>query len=230
MRSTARPFGVKIAAHLSRSVTMRRLTSRFDAFREELLVDTSRHRGIVLGEGARVPVGSVLTSTTTVATGTAFTGPVFVEGPGQVDIGPWCTVGYGLRIITTAHNVDVVNMHMPLQDQLGLPSFYGARGPVEVGGACWIGDGVTILGRVTIGPGAVIGAGSVVANDVRPFAVVVGNPARELRRRFDDDVAEFLMETRWWDWPMDRILRNSALFACAPGEGTVDDLRRLMVD
>ena len=58
---------------------------------------------------------------------------------------------------------------------------------------------------MTIGDGAVVGAGAVVANDVRPYSVVVGNPAREVSRRFSDEQVEALERIRWWDWPISEI-------------------------
>jgi hypothetical protein len=68
---------------------------------------------------------------------------------------------------------------------------------------------------VTIGDGAVIGAGSVVARDVRPYAVVVGNPASEVSRRFTDEQIDALERLRWWDWPIERILEQVPLL-CSP--------------
>lgn len=72
---------------------------------------------------------------------------------------------------------------------------------IVVGSDVWIGRGARILAGVQIGDGAVVGAYSVVAKDVRPYAVVVGNPAREIRRRFGDDHVARLLRLRWWDWP-----------------------------
>ena len=62
-----------------------------------------------------------------------------------------------------------------------------------------------ILSGVTIGDGAVVGAAAVVSRDVRPYAITVGNPAREVRRRFPDTIVEALLRIRWWDWPDDFI-------------------------
>ena len=61
------------------------------------------------------------------------------------------------------------------------------------------------MSGVTIGTGAVVGAYSVVTKDVRPYAIVGGNPAREIRRRFSDEECELLLATRWWEWPDERI-------------------------
>jgi carbonic anhydrase/acetyltransferase-like protein (isoleucine patch superfamily) len=77
-----------------------------------------------------------------------------------------------------------------------------------VGSDVWIGRGATILSGITIGHGAVIGANSVVATDVRPFAVIVGNPGREVRRRFPDEEVDGLLRVSWWDWPIDVVLER----------------------
>jgi acetyltransferase-like isoleucine patch superfamily enzyme len=79
---------------------------------------------------------------------------------------------------------------------------------IVIGNDVWIGYGVKILHGVAIGDGAAIGAYAVVAKDVRPYAVVVGNPAQETKRRFSDDVVDALLEIKWWDWPEEKIRKN----------------------
>ncbi len=70
---------------------------------------------------------------------------------------------------------------------------------VTVGHDAWIGHGALLMPGVTVGTGAVIGAGAVVTRDVEPYTVVVGVPARPLRRRFGPEVAEALLAIAWWD-------------------------------
>jgi virginiamycin A acetyltransferase len=65
-----------------------------------------------------------------------------------------------------------------------------------------------ILPGVSISNGAIIGACAVVGSDVPPYAVVIGNPARVIRVRFEPDVVTALNEIAWWDWPAERITRN----------------------
>ena len=77
----------------------------------------------------------------------------------------------------------------------------GSRGPVNLGHDVWIGEQALILDGITIGSGAIVGAGSVVTKDVPPYAIVGGNPAKVLKYRFPADVIEALLKIAWWDWP-----------------------------
>jgi acyl-[acyl carrier protein]--UDP-N-acetylglucosamine O-acyltransferase len=58
---------------------------------------------------------------------------------------------------------------------------------------------------VTIGHGAIVAAGAVVARDVPPFAVVGGNPCKFIRWRFEEATRDQLLEAAWWDWPMEEV-------------------------
>ena len=66
---------------------------------------------------------------------------------------------------------------------------------------------------VTIGDGAVIGAGSLVLKDIEPYAVYAGLPARKIRMRFSDDVIDSLCDIRWWDKDIKWLQQNHALFS-----------------
>lgn len=73
------------------------------------------------------------------------------------------------------------------------------RGDVVIGNDVWIGYGATILGPVTIGDGAIIGAGALVVHDVDPYAIVGGVPAKVIRKRFSDEDIHSLLEIAWWN-------------------------------
>jgi len=79
------------------------------------------------------------------------------------------------------------------------------RGDVFIGNEVWIGSRAVLMAGVRIGDGAVVGASAVVTKDVPPYAIVAGNPARVVKRRFDEETVERLLEIAWWDWPEDRI-------------------------
>lgn len=82
------------------------------------------------------------------------------------------------------------------------------KGDTVVGNDVWIGQNVTVMPGVHIGDGAVIAANSVVTRDIPPYAVAGGNPCREIRRRFDEELISYLLELKWWDWDAEKIFRN----------------------
>ena len=81
---------------------------------------------------------------------------------------------------------------------------------ITIGNDVWIGRDAALLADCTIGDGAIIGAYSVVAKDVPPYAVVVGNPAQVIRYRFDAPTVASLRRIAWWDWPDDLIAERAA--------------------
>lgn len=85
------------------------------------------------------------------------------------------------------------------------------RGDTVIGNDVWIGREAVILPGVTVGDGAIVGAHAVVGRDVPPYAIVVGNPARVVRRRFSEAQIARLLELRWWDWPVEAIMRHLPL-------------------
>jgi len=89
----------------------------------------------------------------------------------------------------------------------------GARGErLVIGDDVWIGFGAKVLGEVSIGSGAVIGAGSLVIRDVEPYAVVAGVPAKTLRYRFDEETRRRLLSIEWWDWPQAIVIGGHRWF------------------
>nr|WP_255350055.1 CatB-related O-acetyltransferase [Mangrovimonas sp. TPBH4] len=85
---------------------------------------------------------------------------------------------------------------------------YPYKGDVIIGNDVWIGHNATIMAGVTIGDGAIIGANSTVVKDVAPYAIVGGNPAKEIRKRFDENTIKKLLELQWWHWDIEKITQN----------------------
>ena len=85
---------------------------------------------------------------------------------------------------------------------------YPTKGDTIIGNDVWIGYKATIMPGVHIGDGAVVAASSVVTKDVEPYAIVGGNPAREIKKRFSEDQIEKLLELKWWEWDIERITQN----------------------
>lgn len=71
----------------------------------------------------------------------------------------------------------------------------------------WIGYDALIMPGVNVGDGAIVGASSVVTKDVPPYAIVAGNPATIIRKRFDNKIIHELLEIEWWNWPIEKIMR-----------------------
>ena len=79
------------------------------------------------------------------------------------------------------------------------------KGDTVIGNDVWIGQNVTFLPGVHVGDGCIIGANAVVASDIPPYSVVVGNPAKVIRKRFDDEMIGLLEKLEWWNLPINKI-------------------------
>jgi virginiamycin A acetyltransferase len=104
-----------------------------------------------------------------------------------------------------------------------------SRGDMIIGNDVWLGREAVILPGVRIGDGAIVGTRAVVSRDVPPYSVVVGNPARVVRRRFDDETIEALLDIAWWDWPAEAVaahveaIRGADLTALQEARRTIGD-------
>lgn len=135
---------------------------------------------------------------------------IIVSNGNRCDIGSFCSIAEGLRLISIGHNYELPStyyfrkrvMRQKIDESI-------SRGSTVIGSDVWIGSGVFINGGIEIGHGAVIGAMSVVTQDVPPYAIVVGNPARVLKLRFEISLVNRLLELAWWDLPYE-ILKTKA--------------------
>jgi acetyltransferase-like isoleucine patch superfamily enzyme len=124
----------------------------------------------------------------------------------RLHVGRFCSIADGVAIFLGGeHRTEWVTTY-PFseffEEGKGIPGDAITRGDVRIGSDVWIGQGACILSGVEIGDGAVIGARAVVAKSVAPYAVVVGNPARIVRYRFNNETIAALLRIRWWDWPI----------------------------
>lgn len=124
-------------------------------------------------------------------------------------IGSFCSINKNAKVLLGGnHRAEWVStypfnvMHKPSQKIKGQPY---SKGDVVIGHDVWVGNEATILSGVTVGNGAVIGAKALVSKDVPPYAVVVGNPGKVIKYRFDPPVIAALQRIAWWNWPDDRI-------------------------
>ena len=136
------------------------------------------------------------------------------RGPGTtLRVGQFCSFAHGAHIILGGeHRADFVSTyrfpayppfnqtHRHLAEDTSV-----SKGAVVIGNDVWLGHQSLVLSGVTIGDGAIIGAGSVVRHDIPPYAIVAGNPARVAGFRFSPEEIKALLELKWWDWPVERI-------------------------
>ncbi len=127
-------------------------------------------------------------------------------------IGKFCQIAAGVEFVMNGanHQMNAVST-FPFYTLEGWdmspPALHDLpfKGDTVIGNDVWIGQNAVILPGVHVGDGAIIGANSVVGSDVAPYAVVAGNPARELRKRFDGELIALLLAFRWWDRPVGEI-------------------------
>lgn len=143
---------------------------------------------------------------------------VYPGDTGKVTIGKFSATAADVEVFVGGnHRTDWVST-FPFRIMFDLPGRLhdgapSSKGDVQVGHDVWIGKGAKILSGVRIGNGAVIGAYAVVSRDVRAYAIAVGNPAVEVRRRFDDARIEALERAAWWDWPIEQVLDSIPLLS-----------------
>lgn len=168
--------------------------------------------GSEIDSTVKLPRGSELTAPTCVGAYTEFAGPVSFRGTGNIGIGSWCAVGKGFTVISSNHSMSRASMSFRVFDLIG------ERQPTEpadvaIGHGCWIGDNVTVLPGSVVGAGVVIGAGSVVRGEVRPYEVIAGVPARSIGSRCAPDLAAALERSRWWTWTPDEMRQRAEFFS-----------------
>jgi virginiamycin A acetyltransferase len=160
---------------------------------------------------------------------------LYAYGPERLIIGRYCAIAAGVRFVMPgANHADLGPSTFPFGifgepwAELTMDLVMGApsRGDTVVGNDVWLGYQALVLPGVTIGHGAVVAAASVVASDVPPYAIVGGNPARVIRRRYEDEDVERLLRAAWWDWPVELVTEHARTIM----SGTPAELERIAAE
>jgi phosphonate metabolism protein (transferase hexapeptide repeat family) len=142
-------------------------------------------------------------------------------------VGKFANIASFARIGATDHPMQRASLHHFLyrsasywDDAENDADFFAARAlrRATVGHDTWIGHGAMVMPEVTVGHGAVLAAKAVATRDVAPYTVVAGVPARVVKRRFAEPVAERLIALAWWDWDHARLRAALADFRALPVE------------
>jgi virginiamycin A acetyltransferase len=156
---------------------------------------------------------------------------LYAFGAERLIIGRFCAIASGVRFVMPgANHADRGPSTFPFgvfgppwDATMDIVMSAPSRGDTIVGHDVWLGYSALVLPGVTIGHGAVVAAASVVARDVPPYAVVVGNPARVVRSRFSADDVERLLRAAWWDWPVELVTEHARTIM----SGTPAELERI---
>lgn len=147
-------------------------------------------------------------------------------------IGKFCQIAAGVEFVMNGanHQMNAVttfpfytlegwDMESPVKDNLPL------KGDTVIGNDVWIGQNAVILPGVHIGDGTIIGANSVVGSNIEPYTIVAGNPAKILRKRFDDELIRLLENFKWWDKSIEEINDLIPVLTCSNLEKVKEELK-----
>ena len=138
------------------------------------------------GEGSTVHIGAFSSIATNIQ--------IFLGGNHRTDwVSMWPFGAFNLDVFSSLNGIQ----KLPYEAAPGQPY---SNGDVFIGNDVWIGANATIMSGLTIGDGAVIANNSHVVKDVEPFAIVGGNPAKTIRKRFDEETIEKLLKLKWWEF------------------------------
>lgn len=144
-------------------------------------------------------------------------------------IGKFCQIATGVRFIMNGANHAMNGFSTyPFKAFGGEwaekdPMQVICKGDTVIGNDVWIGNSVTIMQGIKIGDGAIIGTNSLVTKDVEAYTVVGGNPAKQIRKRFDEETIQLLLTLQWWNWDTQKITDNLEAIT----SGKIDELKKL---
>lgn len=133
-------------------------------------------------------------------------------------IGRFCAIAHGIEFVMNGANHQMCSVTTypfyimgngwekttPTLDDLPIT----VKGDTIIGNDVWIGQNVVVMPGIHIGNGAIIAANSVVTKNVPDYHIVGGNPAKIIRKRFDDNLIQYLLALKWWNWSAEKIFNN----------------------
>jgi acetyltransferase-like isoleucine patch superfamily enzyme len=149
---------------------------------------------------------------------------------GRIDIGRYCQLGPYVSSFAFKQNTALVTPYTNFRLFQGRLKNNYILSSVSIGNGVLIGHRAIILPGISIGNGAFVGAGSVVTKDVEEYSIVVGNPAKMVRKRFDDELQSLLNKWSWWDMEPRELEAYEHIFhidSCKERDRLTDELRNV---
>ncbi|RCK47086.1 chloramphenicol acetyltransferase [Thalassospira profundimaris] len=149
------------------------------------------------------------------------------DGVDRLIIGSFCSIGSGAAFIMAGnqgHRHDWIST-FPFYWMAEVPAFaeaangYEPAGDTVIGNDVWIGSEAIIMPGIKVGDGAIIGTRALVTRDVDPYAIIGGNPAKPMRKRFDERHIAQLLEMQWWHWDENALARAMPLLTSGDVDG-----------
>jgi virginiamycin A acetyltransferase len=207
------------------------VTTPDSKFGEGVYIKGAFIRGRVnLAEGCRIMDGVRILADSVVSVGryASLNGPNMdiVSKFHPVTIGAFTSIARNVTIQEFNHRIDLPTtsrIHYHFFDHDNYKDEH-SKGPIEIGNDVWIGTHSVVLTGSKIGDGAIVGANSVVSDEIPPYAIAVGSPARVVGFRFSPEIVGCLLDLRWWEWPVEKIRANADFFSSLP---TTENLAKL---
>ena len=136
----------------------------------------------------------------------------------NTDVGAFCSIADRCVVGGATHPIERVSTSPVFHTgnnvlQKNFATFEAIKTPrTVIEHDVWMGMGVFVKAGVTIHTGSVVGMGSVVTHDIPPYEIWAGNPAKKIRDRFDDEIKQELLNSKWWEWNEDKLKNESKLF------------------
>lgn len=131
---------------------------------------------------------------------------------GNITIGKYCQLGADVALHASNHPMNHMTTYINQNLFNGELKTLKQENKITIGNDVWIGHGVIVVGNVTIGNGAILAAGSVVTKDVKPYTVIAGVPAKEIKKRFSAAIIQEIEALQWWDKSEEELEKIKPLF------------------
>lgn len=206
---------ITVNSRISPKVIKNRFVNFHSSRNFPILINNSFVGDMEIGEGSKIVNASC---TSNVIIGRL----VSINGPGtrvsalknRILIGDFTSIASNVIIQEYNHRINRISTSFIKNKLYGkdIVDEVFSKGDIIIEEDVWIGSNVSILSGVFIGRGSIIGAGSVITKNIPPYSIVVGNPARVIRSRFDSETINLLEESRWWEYDLSELKKFEKLY------------------